>query len=642
MKRNISTILFMLLVCIGIHAQQVVRRQGNRRPQRTAITNDGSEKSIAAEFLNRKGARVSAQGLQVLSMTPEVAVCEDSRGGAFAIIVRDEYADDVDNRVLAFSTDSKFQGMESQWKRGLLACYGEQLRWLHEHRVGLHADEMGSFSNSQTSEIAPLLKTKWGQGYPYNAYCPTSPGSKDHVLTGCVSTAMTQLMAYYKGQEHGQGRFTVGLQGKQYDIDFSKEHFAWRNVATRYTGANQCDEISRLMNINMIALSSDFVNSKTAANLRNLRTVLVNFWGYSAESRCCRCYNAHDALQLINADLEARRPVLLSGGGHCFICDGRQGDYLHLNLGWNGDADGYYRLSIVGKSAEHLMKNTFVREVLCNVHPGQHESVMRQKQVHVAKAGTLLLQLTDADLLTLRSLKVTGQLNSADMRILRRMAGATDEYYKPGQLAMLDLSDARFITDETASFCTVSPAMSRYTWTNRTYDFSKTIDKKEFRDFLSSPMAKGDGFRFVESTGLDKLNYGPYSIAFHTVKDAIAPLQFFDCQNLRKLILPKTTKKIYGKAFQWCNSLTEITLPASVKQIESGAFAQCYLLQQVNVETLPTETAHKFAPTTVEGQYGQTRNGHHLGLFFGNSIYTCRGLVMQGQPVKSVEYKNMM
>lgn len=44
--------------------------------------------------------------------------------------------------------------------------------------------------------VSPLLRTNWGQWEPYNFYCKTPSGHS--APTGCVATAVAQLLAYHK------------------------------------------------------------------------------------------------------------------------------------------------------------------------------------------------------------------------------------------------------------------------------------------------------------------------------------------------------------------------------------------------------------------------------------------------------------
>ena len=48
--------------------------------------------------------------------------------------------------------------------------------------------------------VAPLITSRWRQTAPYNGLCPLVAGS-NLSFTGCVATAMAQIMNYYKYPE---------------------------------------------------------------------------------------------------------------------------------------------------------------------------------------------------------------------------------------------------------------------------------------------------------------------------------------------------------------------------------------------------------------------------------------------------------
>lgn len=69
--------------------------------------------------------------------------------------------------------------------------------------------------------------------------------------------------------------------------------------------------------------------------------------------------------------------------------------------------------------------------------------------IHNPQAGNLSQVLTQAQIDTCSVLVVNGELNSADLKILRRMAGYKEhEGDRVGRLAYLDLSGARFKSDK--------------------------------------------------------------------------------------------------------------------------------------------------------------------------------------------------
>lgn len=66
-------------------------------------------------------------------------------------------------------------------------------------------------------------------------------------------------------------------------------------------------------------------------------------------------------IEVLKAELNARRPVLASGGSHYYLLDGYDSlDRFHCNFGWGGLHDGYYPLNEVVNSAGTWSPNVFV------------------------------------------------------------------------------------------------------------------------------------------------------------------------------------------------------------------------------------------------------------------------------------------
>lgn len=71
--------------------------------------------------------------------------------------------------------------------------------------------------------------------------------------------------------------------------------------------------------------------------------------GYSNLTRRIGCTN-NDLNRIID-HVKNRKPVIMGGRvdssvgdyGHAWVVDGVDGDYLHINWGWNGDCDGYFK-----------------------------------------------------------------------------------------------------------------------------------------------------------------------------------------------------------------------------------------------------------------------------------------------------------
>lgn len=210
-------------------------------------------------------------------------------------------------------------------------------------------------------------KVKWGQESPYNAYCPLKNG--EQTLTGCVATAVAQLMTIEK--------YPYSHNGYSYD---------WTEMTAKAYG-NYCTEsgknqIARLMidlgtseNLNMSYNTK--TNGGSGAKSQNIPRTLKNF-GYSDGGHLID-YNTNT----IVSELKNKHSVLVSGfshkkvkkflgikvhtsysGGHQWLCHGllkrerlietyssdgvlqdtsiEEEWYVLCNWGWDGYEDGYY------------------------------------------------------------------------------------------------------------------------------------------------------------------------------------------------------------------------------------------------------------------------------------------------------------
>ncbi|HWH70557.1 MAG TPA: C10 family peptidase, partial [Candidatus Sulfotelmatobacter sp.] len=63
----------------------------------------------------------------------------------------------------------------------------------------LAQDQSATLEIPLTTTVGPLIGATWSQGYPFNYYTPFNScgGTNDNTLTGCVATAMGQLMKYW-------------------------------------------------------------------------------------------------------------------------------------------------------------------------------------------------------------------------------------------------------------------------------------------------------------------------------------------------------------------------------------------------------------------------------------------------------------
>lgn len=212
---------------------------------------------------------------------------------------------------------------------------------------------------ANSAAVAPLLGgIKWNQGAPYNNMCPLYDGTNRSV-TGCVATAMAQVMMYY--QYPKELKTTIKAYNTQtYGIQIpeisSGATYDWDNMLPDYSKSDyssaQADAVAKLMYHCGAAVKMDY-GPLSGANVTP--AILATYFGYDADlmqDLTRTVFTLQQWMTLIDNELKAKRPILYSGQasdeGHEFVCDGSDGKGLyHINWGWGGYQDGYFDLTIL-------------------------------------------------------------------------------------------------------------------------------------------------------------------------------------------------------------------------------------------------------------------------------------------------------
>ena len=99
------------------------------------------------------------------------------------------------------------------------------------------ANNMGRTSISVSATISPFITTKWNQASPYNLLCP-NVGTLTHGYTGCVATAMSQILKYYNypATSKGSGGYST-VVGKDTIIRLATINttYNWSNMSNTYS-----------------------------------------------------------------------------------------------------------------------------------------------------------------------------------------------------------------------------------------------------------------------------------------------------------------------------------------------------------------------------------------------------------------------
>lgn len=293
----------------------------------------------------------------------------------------------------------------------------------------------------EAEAISPLLGgIKYDQGTPYNDMSPVY--NEQHVPTGCVATAMAQVMRYHKWPITGQGsntyktkiEVTTGVYSDEeytYSLDFSTITFDWENMLESYsydeeTGEGnytqeQGEAVATLLYscgvaANMVWGTDDAGGS--AATSTDAAQGMVNYFNYDSEMTVITKdadeegqtgYTDEEWDQTIYDQLQNYGPVIFGGvgaegsGGHEFVCDGFDGEgKFHINWGWSGSSDGYFVLTGpglipdsagAGSSQEGVGASYgYQLEAIVNIKPNKESSNIETASDNAEKSAKFNLQ----------------------------------------------------------------------------------------------------------------------------------------------------------------------------------------------------------------------------------------------------------
>ncbi len=206
-------------------------------------------------------------------------------------------------------------------------------------------------------DVSPLTTSLWDQGFPYNEYVPTDStcqGFAYHVTTGCVATAMSQIMYYWRWPNTGVGYHCDSFHNYGFLCAyFDSTTYDWNGMVDKPN--SECVPIAILMSHTGISVNMHYNvdgQCSSGAYLQDVATALKNNFRYSSNTiyESKSSYTTTDWNNLLQGDLNLGKPIQYAGsgpdGGHSWVCDGYQAtDYYHFNWGWSGSCNGYYYLT---------------------------------------------------------------------------------------------------------------------------------------------------------------------------------------------------------------------------------------------------------------------------------------------------------
>ena len=246
---------------------------------------------------------------------------------------------------------------------------------------------------SSSASAAPLLQTKWDQTAPYWNLCPKDNGQPTY--TGCVATAMAQIMKYYNYPARGRGESPAYNSGVIVPMVNYEINYDWENMLPSYRGGEtpqQENAVATLMLHCGASVKMRYSTNESGAYLRDIPVALTTYFGYDRSiqiydrlyySSGSAVYNFDDANweAMLRTQIDAGRPVMYSGSSvyssHLFVCDGYDDNGMfHFNWGWGGNYDGYYATSVLNPLDDSYYGFGGSQQVIVNIKPDEGGDVL--------------------------------------------------------------------------------------------------------------------------------------------------------------------------------------------------------------------------------------------------------------------------
>ncbi|MBQ6209345.1 MAG: C10 family peptidase [Prevotella sp.] len=395
--KKVTLSLVALLLCLCIQAQHrseqeaiqiaqefFAKKQMKKAPRLSVVPQQKVSQQIQRKVASDRKASNKTSGSYIIN---------DEENGRFVIVS----ADDRMFEVLGYSDNGVFD--ESQAPCGLLALL-ESYNVLYDSLSVCKKDvPKQKIRKANFKKIDPLIKSKWNQRSPYNDRCPydVSKSETERCLSGCVATAMAQVMNYHKYPNQCQGTYSYKTPFDMFlQLDYDTIYFDWSKVQDTYNyyidseghyvdvperTKEENNEVAKLMYACGVSVSMEYGVGSSGAKSQNIPYAMINYFKYNPNIayKDKKYYSDDEWDDIILQDLEAGHPILYSGAnnfwdGHQFVLDGcdEEGRYS-FNFGWSGSSDGFYYLT--GTNSIHY---NWIQDMVCRITPeewGIHEDI---------------------------------------------------------------------------------------------------------------------------------------------------------------------------------------------------------------------------------------------------------------------------
>lgn len=355
--------------------------------------------------------------------------------------------------------------------RDLFNIYKEEIEFLQTHPKFIVEKVPQGAPSLMAAKVEPLLSTTWGQNSPDYNHCPSyDSNSSHHCLTGCVATAMSQIMQYWKYPSTAPAMSAYTTATNKIKVSaLSSRSLSWNQTN---------DARAWLMRYAGQSVRMDYgENASGAFSDPDAKNAMVNSFKYSSTAT----FKYKDSFTnaqwntMIKTELNAHRPVYYIASrkndegkyvGHAFIVDGydTSGKY-HINWGWNGsyssDTDYFALNAFSPGSRNYIYKQGMIVDLRPNTSVNVSPSPVTFSSKTVGMTHTISVTVKGYHLTGDLTLKLTGatgvfSINKTSITKSAATSGTTVTVtYKPTaagtQTATLTISGGGLTSNKTVS-----------------------------------------------------------------------------------------------------------------------------------------------------------------------------------------------
>jgi len=316
---------------------------------------------IVSNHVNWDASSLTLVDVATIDAEGQPAIFVFSNNGNGFILIS---ADDALTPVLGYAYEGNFSapGANPNFE-GLLFDYTEQVKYVRNNSIEATPEIISNWNSLSTSQndfsvlatttVGPLITTMWNQTNPYNEFCPSN--ASGNALTGCVATAMSMIMNYYKYPITGSGShsyYAIGY-GTQ-NVNYGATTYDWdamQNVIGSSSGQGIPAQGILVYHAG-VSVNMQYGALASGAYSTDVPYALKTYFKYSPTvQHVTRAgYTNANWENMLIEQLDSYKPIYYSGqspdGGHAWVCDGYQEigttKMFHFNFGWGGQDNGYF------------------------------------------------------------------------------------------------------------------------------------------------------------------------------------------------------------------------------------------------------------------------------------------------------------